>query len=57
MICENCEKELDNCNCVECSNCLSLEAYDNLDRNGYCVECQAWRCETCGLDLEDCDCE
>lgn len=57
LLCENCEQELDECNCVECNNCLSLEAYDNLDRNGYCLECQGWRCETCNLDLEDCDCD
>lgn len=57
MICENCEKELDKCGCCHCSNCGHLHNEDDLDRNGHCEDCQAWRCETCGLDLEDCDCE
>lgn len=64
MICANCEKELDNCECGYysncecgyCSNCGGIDKLDHLDRNGYCEQCQEWRCETCGLDLEDCDC-
>lgn len=57
MICENCEKPLDECECGYCQNCGGIDKLDNFDRNGYCSECQEWRCETCDLDLEDCDCD
>lgn len=57
LLCENCEKPLDKCECGYCQNCGGIDKLDNFDRNGYCSECQEWRCETCDLDLEDCDCD
>lgn len=57
MTCDNCEKELDKCECDHCRNCGGIDKLDHFDRNGHCQDCQEWRCEICGLDLEDCECD